>query len=913
MPRGTPVRVVDETGKGLPTQSRPLATWREDLKYVKWLLVDFQLDLAPGGTRELFLEYGDDVEEVSPAHPVLIDQPEEWDPPGSLLKIDTGALRLAIRNTPPWFQAPEDCDFFAGCSVKTQAGWREVTRSGPGPFLYMSDQHGNRYDSCTDAPRPIVEVEEAGPMRACVCLKGWHATAQGAKFCPYILRIHLFAGKADMRIHHTFIFDQKPHAVELASIGMKLPLDVGKAARGAVAGCAGADGQPLDFLQASDMEFAVSSRGEQLLEGQRVAGWASLSGELGAAVAVVRNSWQEYPKGFAVSGDGIDIQIWPESFGETLKFTTPFEPLAVQFKGTRDEAEFKRLVDEKPGAPLNLKSLGIQTDNDLVWTERMVEKHARGRAVTLNDTGSTNGEGAAKTTEIYLRFSPEQVSLADCDNLARAVKEPAIAPADPAHTCATRALGHAYHAGDPKFEAADRGLDLLLQQVAVEPREIGRLYGMMRYGNMVCSHAPGVALAYLRYKDSEPEKALRWIGPYNNEACDQIDATWGNFARTGRLDHMLVASEFSRNVADVCFVHAHSVHPESVGLIHYHNCHQWSGGPSPSHSLVTGLLTDYYFTGNRRLLEVARECADWAVRYQEPCGILANRRGTLHREVTGPLCVLIDVYMATWEKRYGDLARRTLNWYLRTLPGPGKYHVSVYTGGDRGDEATVEPVWECIVASEAMYRIYDAALRLWDSKALREHILAEAARYVWESMTDSYVTREQARKFLTERSKVWPVDDKHYWTQWPQTLACEHGTTACSAYDLTGDLVYAAFAKNHLEGFFAGLVRQCEQYANWRFTWLKYGSYIPRMMRIVADALERDPEGLAEADRQWRRKRAEAGNPVYEGPEVDLTRDRMNANGEIVSRPPVDLPREAPVRVYEPRQSLGPLSVEDHE
>ena len=44
LPRHAPVRVVDCDGQILPTQSTCLATWDKDLRYVKWLLVDFQCD-----------------------------------------------------------------------------------------------------------------------------------------------------------------------------------------------------------------------------------------------------------------------------------------------------------------------------------------------------------------------------------------------------------------------------------------------------------------------------------------------------------------------------------------------------------------------------------------------------------------------------------------------------------------------------------------------------------------------------------------------------------------------------------------------------------------------------------------------------------------------------------------------------
>src|SRR4029450_13136399 len=48
--RGSLGKVVDSDGKALPTQSTSLATWNKDLKYVKWLLIDFQADLPAGKT-----------------------------------------------------------------------------------------------------------------------------------------------------------------------------------------------------------------------------------------------------------------------------------------------------------------------------------------------------------------------------------------------------------------------------------------------------------------------------------------------------------------------------------------------------------------------------------------------------------------------------------------------------------------------------------------------------------------------------------------------------------------------------------------------------------------------------------------------------------------------------------------------
>lgn len=907
-----PVRVVDENGQPLPTQAKCLATWDKDLRYVKWLLVDFQADLQAGKERQLFLEYGPEAVPPEPETRIVVNK-VTFDPyylPD--ITVDTGALQAVFRQAVPFGKNITAFDFLASCRITGAKGVTDLFAASKSPFLHMLDQHGVCYDSCTAAPVPQVSVEEAGPLRACICVKGFLASRHGQKFCPYILRLHFFAGKSDIRIYHTFIFDQDPHFIELASIGMKFPLDLGGNLRMAVGGektpheCV-ADAA-LAIAQTSDIDYQVEIDDRPVGKGRKSAGWAGMAGSKGSAVAAIRYHWQEYPKGFQLGRDGLDVQVWPSKCGKTLKFTTPFEEPAIFFNRTRDEEQVKRLLAERPTAPLNLKSFGVNTEKDLLWVEDMVDKYAQGRAISYNDTGTGNGAGAAKTTEIWLRLATRKIDDREAGAFCDCVQEPLIAPADPAHTCATRAVGHFYQAGDPRFEPVDSGMDDILQRVAVDPTEKCRLYGMMRYGNMVCSHAPGPALAYLHFGDKEPEKAMRFVGPYNNEANDQIASVWGNFIHSGRRDQYFLAQRYSRNVADVCFIHSPPAEPSTIGQMHYHNANQWSGGNSPSHSLIRGLLLDYFFTGNRRLLEVAKENTDALVSYQEPAGIITCPSYVLHREFTGPLWNLLEIYQATWEEKYGDLARRSLNWFLRTLPAPGNYPVSVFTSGKRGDEAVVEPPAGSAHAGD-MYYLYEIALRLFDSKPLRDTILAEANDYVWNILTDNLVTAEMARKKLTERSLLWQVDQEFYWTQWGAGPSCPG--MVCLAYDLTGDMLYAVYAKEMLSGTFLRLAERIRHFYDFRFTWIGVGGYIPCLMSIVAEAMDRDPKKFAQVEAEWLDKRRQKGMPVYKGPGPDLEKDILDVNANIVNRPPVDLPRQAPPLPREPVLNLGKISTED--
>ena len=450
------------------------------------------------------------------------------------------------------------------------------------------------------------------------------------------------------------------------------------------------------------------------------------------------------------------------------------------------------------------------------------------------------------------------LTSADGVRFAATVNEPLTAMVEPCHLAASGAIGHFHHAGDPRFAAADRDLDGYFPLITSDPVEPSRRYGMMRYGNAVCVHSSAVGWVYLLYRERAPEKALRSVGPYHNEANDQIMAVWCHAARTGGREHLLLAQRYSRAVADTGFVHADPRRPHRVGLMHYHNGHVWSGGRSPSHSLVSGLLTDYYLTGNRRLLEVAREVADRIVCTQEPAGILSCRGGGLHREYAGPLSVLLELYQATWEHCYGALAERSVAWLLRTVKVPGRFPNTLATGGEQGDEALVRAPCLPEVAWGNKYYLFEPALRLFPSPALREFVLAEADYWVWRS----------------------PRDLLNY--------AC---STVCFAYDLTGREEYAAYARNLIDTLFHDFVESMRAGEQMDFAAMRFSGYVPRLMRIVASAMERDREHFAGAVARWRKRRAE----LPDRPEEErLDTGHITSLGRLDVTPVPALPHPAP-------------------
>ena len=823
------IRVTGPDGHPIPAQTDCLTTWRKDGRHVKWLLVDVQADgrIEPGAALSIEYPRADEPAADDPDPCIRVAESDD------LLSIDTGALRIDFRRSFDAGRPPAAPAVISRCRVKADDGWHDVLR-GDGPVVYTKDAHGTRYDSLSSGFAPEVVLEESGPLRACVLIKGYLASAAGIRFCPYQLRVHLYAGMADVRIFHTFVFDQDPKRVELSSVGIDLPLELGNGLRAA----AGSDGaaahwcehwETLAVLQDDDRRYTVLRDGRPFGAGTRMPGWVSLAGSRASATVAVRDGWQEFPKGFTLSDRGIDVGIWPEACGRTLAFSTPYEETAVRFAGmekssaTRSEAEVIEILERNPTAPLNLKSFNIRSLEEARWVEEMVEKHAPGRTISYNDTNTQNGVGAAKTTEIVIRFSAgptgDETAQAFCD----AVQEPLRAVVDPQYLCATGAVDHFHHAGDPRMAAPDADLDDYFEPIVVDPVERCRLYGMMRFGNLVCVHSSAVGWVYLLYKDSDPAKALRYVGPYNNEANDQVMGVWAQYLRTGDPRHLRIAERYSRAVADTAFVHAYPGHPERVGVMHYHNAHLWSGGYSPSHSILSGILTDYYVTGNRRLLDVALEAGDRIVRLQEPAGILSCRHVGLHREFTGPLSMLLDVYQATWDERYGVLAERSLNWLLRVVREPGMLPNGIATGGERGDEAMVSPDHFPEVAWGNKYHLYAPALRCFPSRALREFLIAESDYWVWRS---------------------------------PRSLFNYACTTVCFGYDLTRRPEYAYYAAHLLRTHLRAAADDIREERDFDFALMRLSGFIPRLMRVVADEMDGDPDGFESGLAAWVEKRA---------------------------------------------------------
>jgi hypothetical protein len=223
--------------------------------------------------------------------------------------------------------------------------------------------------------------------------------------------------------------------------------------------------------------------------------------------------------------------------------------------------------------------------------------------------------------------------------------------------------------------------------------------------------------------------------------------------------------------------------------------------------------------------------ADWVLAQQEPCGIYSNRSGGLVREYTTPLANLLEFYQANWEQKYGELAGRSLKWPLLAMPEPGCFPFSIYTAGQRGDEAEVEQSgWHLRQAGGMTPQLLYDAVRVFGDRdpIFREALLGKANRYLFGPELPQYETLHVGPQQLKRIDPYFNAPLMAY------------------AYELTEDITYAAFCRYYLREHLPRIAGQMS------FTYVCWGSIIPPMIEAVRRAeIRYGPDALERAEREW--------------------------------------------------------------
>lgn len=284
--------LFDTDGKEVPLQTEVLNRWPDGT--IRWLLLDFQVDLAANESKKLALRYGPEIDRSAVSDPIVLFA-RNINP-----TLTTGPLRVELSPDSfrlldaVWIDADGDGRF---------ADAERLTR-GQGAGIVLTTPDGEHFRA--DLAQAVMIFEQFGPLRACVRIEGNHRADKGGKMFRYVIRLHAFRGRPFVKIDYTFINDcQNRDMTPIDSIEVVFKTG-GKSQDAIVLDSKAA--KPSLLFQVDDQKYEVNE--EQA--GRRAPGWAAVGSSIGGLAVGVRDFWQNWPKSLQVAPGQLRVGLCPD-------------------------------------------------------------------------------------------------------------------------------------------------------------------------------------------------------------------------------------------------------------------------------------------------------------------------------------------------------------------------------------------------------------------------------------------------------------------------------------------------------------------------------------------------------------------------------------------------------------------------
>lgn len=664
---GEPVVLVDGAGVVQSAQTLVTATWDPNgEKGVRWLLLDF---LAGKGKSYRLLFGAEAAGKTIPPTGAIgrID--------GGIIQIDTGALRATC--------SARKFDLLA--SLTGPQGRLIADGAWAGAYLEHEKRGIFRADLDPDAR---VILEETGPVRATVRAEGWYVNGTGEKFGRYIVRVHFFRGKADIKVEHTFIFTGLAQEDRLRDIGIALPLRQTKTVHSYVHFGAESNGHALTvgsrnssdayFYQVQDcpdghrFEWTLrdGTNGNIASNGEMATGSLMANTDLVPVLTQIRDAWQQFPWELEWNKGTLTVHLWPKH-GRLFDLSWD----AQWYYMTDQQKTY--LVKGKPK----------------VTEENFGEIMKRLRGKTA--------QGVAKTHEVWFFFDGRGL-ISGYDT----VQFPVYAHADLAWQCASKALDWTVHqAYDMKNYPDEEDFLATLLDLIKKHTEYVHYYGWWDWGAYhqfweTSKNAGYGELGAGIFENTSGERAWHRAKPKSHYFWGMLP--WQMYFRTGDADWLRYSQTYTLYSADRGFKHydgegvlAGQEYTYDNSEIHWIGGYQGVvGGTEHTHNLMdrADCIYQYWLTGDRRPMDVLRMWAEnfdkrWDPKeefYQADKALVGN---TI-RNTGGRLRRVTLFYEATWDERFRKHAENS----ARIFPG--------------ADSARNEGVWMTAWLHEGLFRYW---------------------------------------------------------------------------------------------------------------------------------------------------------------------------------------------------------------
>ena len=617
---GAPVALLDAKRRPIPCQFTTLATWHpsdegkdappELVKRtgVRWLGLDFTAPVVPRGQR-FYLRYGDLPKDWAPPQPAHgLTVSETQD----LITVDNGLIRFAVRR--------KGYNFIDSLF----AGEKRLIESGSGKGAYATREDGAVCWSAND-DKTDVRVEVSGPLLTVIRAEGWHKP-DGAKpgdtgFCRYIVRIYAYADVPYIKVQHTWINTEDSKKTRFGAFGLFVP--TGGPRREQTQAILVRDWERAELLQISQKDASVQRTS---LGAETISGWFSING-IGMAV---RDFTQNYPKETEFAPEGTWLHFWPRHNMATDR--------------TPSKGNLWRLWFCHEG---RLLDFGVPKSYDTPDLRPLV--------MFQGDGFAANAMGIAKTHEVLLCFGDAE---RDTQDYHRVFETSPTVTAGGEWNCKSGALGNMMWEDTTAFPAVEKWFHDG-HEAYVAWRDRVHDWGMWTFGDV-----------HHFYSQNAPTYYRMMAATHHGRPT----AAWHLFFRSGKQTYLTQARRNTLHLIDVD--HCHYVAPDynrtrrtfadqkAVGGItgYYGYVHWHHGAGRGFDSIVDYMWFDYYMNGNRRALDVALEH-----------GALVHRANHVTAERSGAAVqnVLMDMYMATWDRKYWDRFRKNIDVVTRFDPKQG--------------------------------------------------------------------------------------------------------------------------------------------------------------------------------------------------------------------------------------------------
>ena len=279
----------------LPVQAAPLTRWPDGS--IQWLLAHFQADLPGNADKLLYFDL--DGGRAAPPCPTPVRLAETDDG----IRVDTGAACFSIPRG----------GFLPLADVVLDG--REIL--GNRPFAGFAARVGGRELSTASCPVEL-EVEEAGPLRAVVAVRGTHRDARGGAALELAGRVTAYAGKSYVEVEHGFCHVGEEEEVVLESLELAVRPAGGENVRFALGeghyrtairrGC-GAGGEALE--RTLDAETVLYQSWEHFPDCFYGDFWADWTDDRGGVAVTIHQAHQNFPKGLSADARGLTCRLYP--------------------------------------------------------------------------------------------------------------------------------------------------------------------------------------------------------------------------------------------------------------------------------------------------------------------------------------------------------------------------------------------------------------------------------------------------------------------------------------------------------------------------------------------------------------------------------------------------------------------------